>query len=73
MDEKKLPEGLKKQLGYLYTLDFYRKKMDEAGLGPRDILSLKDFEGVPFTTHGEFVKEMDRNNPPYGSFFPPGV
>lgn len=73
MDEKKLPEVLKKQLGYLYTLDFYRNKMDEAGIGPRDILSLKDFEGVPFTTHGEFVKEMDRNNSPYGSFFPPGV
>ena len=73
MDEKKLPKVLKKQIGYLYTLDFYRKKMDEAGIGPRDILSLKDFEGIPFTTHGEFVKEMDRNDPPYGSFFPPGV
>ena len=73
MDEKKLPECLRRQLGYLYTLDFYRRKMDEAGLGPRDILSLKDFEGVPFTTHGEFVKEMDQNNPPYGSFSPPGV
>ena len=73
MDENKLPEGLKKQLDYLYTIDFYRKKMDRAGISTRDILSLKDFEGVPFTTHGEFVKEMGRNNPPYGSFFPPGV
>jgi len=73
MDEKKLLEGLRRQLGYLYTLDFYHKKMDKAGIVPRDILSLKDFESIPFTTHEEFVKEMDRNNPSYGSFFPPDV
>ena len=73
MGKKRLPEGLRTQLDYLYGLDFYRKKMDEAGIVPGDILSLKDFEGFPFTTHGEFVKEMDRKNPPYGSFYPPGV
>lgn len=73
MNEKRLPEDLRKQLESLYLIDFYRKKMDAAGIAPRDILSFKDFEGVPFTTHGEFVKEMGRNNPRYGSFFHPGV
>ena len=43
MDEKKLPEGLRRQLGYLYMLDCYRKKMDKAGLGPR-ILDEREME-----------------------------
>ncbi len=73
MTERGLPERLKEQIEYLYTLDFYRKKMDSAGLRPEGIRSLEDFERIPFTDRREFVMEMNRKDPPYGSFSPEGV
>ena len=66
---RNLPEGLKKQIAYLYTLDFYRKKMDAAGLKPEDIGSVEDFGHIPFTERPEFLREMNRKDPPYGSFY----
>ena len=43
--------NLKNLTESLYTrVDFYRKKMDEKGIKPRDISSLKDIEKLPFTT-----------------------
>jgi len=66
MDEearKKLQlANLKNLVETLYTkVEFYRKKMDEAGLKPADIRSLKDIEKLPFTT-----KDDLRLNYPHG-------
>jgi phenylacetate-CoA ligase len=42
---------LKNLVETLYTnVSFYRKKMDETGIKPKDIHSLKDIEKLPFTT-----------------------
>lgn len=41
----------------------YRKKMDEAGVKPEDIKTLKDLQKLPFT-----VKQDFRDNYPYGLF-----
>ena len=62
------------QLGNLKTavkkayenVPFYRKKLDEAGLKPEDIKSLKDIEKIPFTTKADL-----RDNYPYGLFAVP--
>ena len=46
----------------LYSkVEFYRKKMDEKGVKPQDIHSLKDIEKLPFTT-----KDDLRLNYPHG-------
>jgi phenylacetate-CoA ligase len=44
----------------------YRKKMDEAGVKPEDIRSVKDLHKLPFTT-----KQDLRDNYPYGMFAVP--
>ena len=44
----------------------YRKKLDEAGLGPRDIRSIADLAKLPFTT-----KDDLRDNYPFGLFAVP--
>ena len=44
----------------------YRKKMDEAGIKPEDIKSLKDLSKLPFVT-----KQDLRDNYPYGLFAVP--
>lgn len=44
----------------------YRRKMDEGGVKPEDIQSLKDLEKLPFTT-----KQDMRDNYPYGLFAVP--
>ena len=66
MDEgakKKLQlANLKNLVESVYTkVEFYRKKMDENGIKPRDINSLKDIEKLPFTT-----KDDLRLNYPHG-------
>jgi len=66
MDEearKKLQlANLKNLVETLYTkVEFYRKKMDEAGLKPACLSSLKDIEKLPFTT-----KDDLRLNYPHG-------
>lgn len=45
---------------------FYRKKMDDIGLKPSDIKTLKDVSKLPFT-----VKDDMRDNYPYGLFAVP--
>ena len=44
----------------------YRRKMEEAGIKPEDIRTLKDLEKLPFTT-----KQDMRDNYPYGLFAVP--
>lgn len=47
-----------------YTfVDYYRQKMDEAGVKPHDIQSLEDLQKMPFTT-----KKDLRDNYPFGLF-----
>jgi phenylacetate-CoA ligase len=48
------------------TVPFYRKKFDEAGIGPADIKTLKDLQRLPFTT-----KQDLRDNYPFGMFAVP--
>lgn len=45
------------------TVEPYRKKMDEAGVRPDDIKSLKDLAKLPFT-----IKDDLRDNYPFGLF-----
>ena len=53
---------LKNLAELLYTkVEFYRKKMDEKGIKPQDIHTLKDIEKLPFTT-----KDDLRLNYPHG-------
>jgi len=46
--------------------DFYKKRMDEAGVDPDSIKDLKDLEKLPFTS-----KEELRENYPFGLFCTP--
>jgi phenylacetate-CoA ligase len=54
-------------LSHVYaTVPFYKKKLDDAGILPGDIKSLKDMEKLPFTT-----KQDLRDNYPFGMFAVP--
>ena len=58
---------LQAQLKYAYeNSPLYRKKWDRAGLKPKDIQSLADFERVPFLTKEE-IRQDQKENPPFGS------
>ncbi len=48
------------------TVPFYKKKLDDAGILPGDIKTLKDLEKIPFTT-----KQDLRDNYPFGMFAAP--
>lgn len=55
-------ERLKNQLGLLYEkVPFYRKKMDEAGIRPKDFRGIKDIHKLPFTKKSDL-----RDHYPYG-------
>ncbi len=43
------------------SVPFYRRKMDDAGVTPRDVKSLRDLRNVPFTTKTDL-----RGNYPFG-------
>lgn len=60
-------ERLKKLVKYCYdNVPFYHKRLDEAGVNPDDIKSLKDIERIPFTTKADM-----RENYPFGLFAVP--
>ena len=45
---------LKNLVEHVYnTVPFYKKKLDEAGVKPSDIKSLKDIAKLPFTTKSD--------------------
>ncbi|MEG2852271.1 MAG: phenylacetate--CoA ligase, partial [Hydrogenoanaerobacterium sp.] len=48
------------------NVDFYKKKLDEAGVCPDDIKSVDDLHKLPFT-----YKQDLRDNYPYGLFAVP--
>ncbi len=57
-------ERLVKIVNYVYdNVDFYRKKMDEAGVKPSSIKGIEDITKLPFTT-----KDDLRDNYPFGLF-----
>jgi phenylacetate-CoA ligase len=58
---------LQAQLRYAYKRSpLYRKKWDQAGIKPKDIRSLTDFEQIPFLTKEE-IRQDQKENPPFGS------
>ena len=58
---------LQAQLNYAYKRSpLYRKKWDHAGVKPRDIRSLSDFEQIPFLTKEE-IRQDQKETPPFGS------
>jgi phenylacetate-CoA ligase len=60
--EKLQLAALKNLVETLYSrVPFYRKKIEDAGIKPRDIHSIADIEKLPFTT-----KDDLRTNYPYG-------
>lgn len=63
-----LQEGkLRTQLVRLYrTSAFYRRKLDQTGASPRDIVSLEDLSGLPFTEKQE-LRDSQRDQPPLGA------
>ena len=70
-DRKKIRElqleRLKHSVQYCYdNVPHYKKKMDELGIKPGHIKTLKDIEKLPFTT-----KDDLRDNYPYGMFAVP--
>ncbi len=60
-------ERLKHIVSYAYdNVPFYRRRMDESGVKPKDIVTLSDVAKLPFTTKDDF-----RANYPYGLFARP--
>ena len=58
---------LQAQLKYAYQRSpLYKKKWDEAGIKPKDIRSLSDFEAIPFLTKEE-IRQDQKDHPPFGS------
>jgi phenylacetate-CoA ligase len=58
---------LQAQLKYAYQRSsFYKKKWNQAGIKPKDIRSLSDFEQIPFLTKDE-IRQDQKEHPPFGS------
>jgi phenylacetate-CoA ligase len=65
--ERVILPKLRAQLAYAYERSaFYRKKWDDAGINPRDIRSLDDFEKLPCVTKEE-IRRDQAEYPPFGS------
>ena len=59
-------------LAYKYLWEcsqFYRKKFEDAGLGPNSVLGLEDLHKVPVTHREEWLVDQEQN-PPFGTFSP---
>ena len=66
-EQKVILPRLQAQLKYAYQKSpFYRTKWDNAGIGPQDVQSLKDFENIPIVTKDE-IRQDQKENPPFGS------
>ena len=65
--EKLQLQNLKHIVKYAYEkVPFYRKRLDDAGVTPESVQSLKDIERIPFTTKHDL-----RDNYPYSLFAVP--
>lgn len=59
-------EKLRNQIRYVYDRsEFYRRKLDQAGISPEHILGLRDLAKIPFTTKDE-LRESQLAAPPLG-------
>jgi len=58
MEEK--IEVLARQLKKIYRINFYRQKLDQAGISPFDIRSMDDFKKIPFTKSSEILEELKK-------------
>jgi len=59
-------------LAYRYLWEcssFYRKKFEEAGLGPDSIEGVDDLQKIPLTHREEWLEDQEAN-PPWGTFSP---
>jgi len=66
-EQKVILPKLRAQLKYAYEKSsLYKKKWDAAGVKPKDIRSLTDFEQIPFLTKDE-IRQDQKENPPFGS------
>ncbi len=60
-------ERIQAQLAHAYqNSPFYRRKFDEAGVGPQSVKTLDDLRNLPFTTKDE-LKQDQHDHPLYGS------
>jgi phenylacetate-CoA ligase len=65
-------QGQRLSVAYRYLWErspFYRRKFQEAGLGPDSVRSREDLLRVPPTHREEWLADQERN-PPWGSFSP---
>jgi len=53
-------QDLKRQIRKLYRLRFYREKLDQAGIKPSRIKTLRDFRKIPFTSSSEMLEELKK-------------
>src|SRR4030042_3243384 len=53
-------EVLTRQLKKIYRINFYRQKLDQAGITPFDIRSMDDFKKIPFTKSSESFEELKK-------------
>jgi phenylacetate-CoA ligase len=66
-ERKVILPKLQAQLKYAYQRSpLYKKKWDRAGIKPKDIRSLNDFEEIPFLTKDE-IRQDQKEHPPFGS------
>jgi phenylacetate-CoA ligase len=66
-EQKVILPKLQAQLKYAYQRSpLYKKKWDQAGIKPKDIRSLSDFEKIPFLTKDE-IRQNQKEHPPFGS------
>lgn len=65
-------EQLQAQLKHLNTIDFYRRKFQQASLEVGDISSLENFQQIPFTNSKEFQADIQKP-PSECSLFTPEV
>jgi phenylacetate-CoA ligase len=63
-----------KHLRYTYqNSSFYRRRFDEYGIKPEEIVSLEDFQSrIPFLQHKEVI-ENQKIKPPFGEFLSVGL
>jgi len=51
-------EELREQIKKLYRLNFYKNKLDQAGIKPSRIKTIRDFRKIPFTSTSEILEEL---------------
>lgn len=61
-------QRFRERMQYVYERSpMYKRKYDEAGIKPADILTLDDIQNVPFTVKEE-LRESQKRLPPWGDF-----